>query len=145
MSLSLGPTWSVTSSKSLCSLSLGFSEGHSLFYSRGCLGGAHEPFWKVSAIEEVVEGHLANPPGFAFRQTEAQKKGSDCGCRSEWPRVSRGHFTLSTALERPVGRGQEGPWGRCGITEKEQPVLWRGSYGALGPNLTYSLTFHCHT
>lgn len=41
--------------------------------SQDCLEGGHEPSQKVSAMEAILGGHLINPPGFAFKQAEAQK------------------------------------------------------------------------
>lgn len=123
-------------------LSLGFPERTIcvLLPSQDCLEAGREPPQKVSAIEAILGGHLINPPGFAFKESEAQKKHLGRGCRGQWPSqasVSRGHSTWSTALERPAGLGQEGPQGRGGVTkEKEWLVLLRGSQEALSSNAT---------
>lgn len=98
-------------------LSLGFPERTIcvLLPSQDCLEGGREPSQEVSAIEAILGGHLINPPGFAFKETEAQKKRLGRGCRGQWPSqasVSRGHSTWSTALEKPAGLGQEGPQGK---------------------------------
>ena len=98
-------------------LSLGFPKRTIcvLVPSQDCLEGSHEPSQKVSAIEEILGGHLINPPGFTFEQTEAQKKQLGQGCRGQWlseASVSRGRSTRRTALERPAGLRQEGPQGK---------------------------------
>ena len=68
-------------------LSLGFPERTIciLLPSQDCLEAGREPSQKVSAIEAILGGHLINPPGFAFKETEAQKKRLGRGCRGQWP------------------------------------------------------------